>query len=98
MRGGGGGGGGEGGGLSERDDQICKTCGLNRLGDEYHYLFECTYFEEQRRMYLPRDLPRHPNTVIFENVMNSNDLPVLFKLSKFCKDILSTFKVIHSSA
>ena len=49
----------------ERDDRICDLCGLNRLADEYHYLFECTYFEEQRRMYLPRGLPWHPNTVIF---------------------------------
>ena len=82
----------------ERDYRICELCGLNRLDDEYHYLFECTYFGEQRRMYLPRGLPRYPNTVIFENVMKNKDLPVLFKLSKFCKDIIATFKVIHISA
>ena len=35
---------------------------------------------------------------IHENVMNSKDLPVLFNPSKFCKDILATFKVIHSKA
>ena len=30
-------------------------------------------------------------------IMNNKDIQVLFKLSKFCKDILATFKVIHSN-
>ena len=81
----------------ERDDRNCELCRVNRLGDEYHYLFECSYFDEQRRLCLPRGLPRHPNTVIFGKVMNNKDIQVLFKLSKFCKDILARFKVIHSN-
>ena len=48
-------------------------------------------------MFLLRGLPRQPNTVIYEKVMNSKDIFVLFKLSKFCKEILATFKVIHSN-
>ena len=75
----------------ERDDRNCELCRVNRLGDEYHYLFECSYFDEQRRLCLPRGLPRHPNTVIFGKVMNNKDIQVLFKLSKCCKDILATF-------
>ena len=81
----------------ERDDRNCELCRVNRLGDEYHYLFECSYFDEQRRLCLPRGLPRHPSTVIFGKVMNNKGIQVLFKLSKFCKDILATFKVIHSN-
>ena len=38
-------------------------CFLNKLGDEFHYLFECSYFEGQRRMYFPRDLLRNPKLV-----------------------------------
>ena len=45
----------------------------------------------------PEGLARHPSTVIFSKVMNNKDIQVLFKLSKFCKDILATFKVIHSN-
>ena len=37
-------------------------------------------------MFLPRGLPRQPNTVIYAKVMNSKDISVLFKLSKFCRD------------
>ena len=28
----------------DRDDRICELCFSNRLGDEYHYLLECSYF------------------------------------------------------
>ena len=77
----------------ERDDRNCELCRVNRLG----YLFECSYFDEQRRLCLPRGLARHPNTVIFGKVMNNKDIQVLFKLSKFCNNILATFKVIHSN-
>ena len=67
---------------SERDDRICELCRLDKLGDEYHYLFECSYFEEQRRMLLQKGLPRQPNMVIFNEVMNSKDKFALFKVSK----------------
>ena len=65
---------------TERDDTICELRRLDKLGDEYHYLFECSYFEEQRRMFLPRGLPRQPNMAIFNEVMNSKDKFALFKL------------------
>ena len=74
----------------ERDDRNCALCRVNRLGDDYHYLFECSYFDEQRRLCLPRGLSRNPSTVIFGKVMNNKDIQVSFKLSKFCKDILAT--------
>ena len=61
-------------------------------------MFECSYFEDQRRMYLPRDLSRHPNTVSFKTLMNTKDLPALFKLGKFCKAILSSLKMIYNRA
>ena len=61
-------------------------------------MFECSYFEDQRRMYLPRDLSRHSNTVSFKTLLNTKDLPALFKLGKFCKDTLSTFEVIYGRA
>ena len=26
--------------------EFCELCFLNKLGDEFHYLFECSYFED----------------------------------------------------
>ena len=29
---------------TSRDDRICELCFHNKIGDEYHYLIECSYF------------------------------------------------------
>ena len=79
----------------DRDDRICELCFSNMLGDEYHYLLECSYCVDQQKAYLPKDLVRRPSVIGFEEIMNTKGLPTLFKLSKLCKEIFSTFKVIY---
>ena len=32
----------------ERENRLCHLCNCNKLGDEYHYMFECIAFTEQR--------------------------------------------------
>ena len=54
----------------ERDDRICEVCFLNKLGDEYHYILECSYFDCQRRQYIPRDHSSNQNTFKFDKLMN----------------------------
>ena len=80
----------------ERDDRVCELCRLHRLGDEYHYVLECTYFDDLREKYLPRDLFTAPNTVKLQKVMSSgeNDTELLFKIAKYCKVVLKTFREI----
>ena len=77
-----------------QDDRICELCSLHKLGDEYHHVLECSYFDDLRTLYLPRDLFFRPNTVMFENLMCSNDTHRLFKVSKYCKVVLKTFQEI----
>ena len=74
-----------------RDDRICELCFLNKIGDEFHYMLECSYFEDARRVYLPRILTTACNI----DIMCTNDVQELFKVAKFCKVILETFKVIY---
>ena len=31
---------------TERDDRICELSSLHKIGDESHYILECTYFDE----------------------------------------------------
>ena len=80
----------------ERDDRVCELCRLHRLGDEYHYVLECTYCDDLREKNLPRDLFTAPNTVKFQKVMSSgeNDAELLFKIAKYCKVVLKTFREI----
>jgi hypothetical protein len=48
----------------DRDDRICDIYNLNNIGDEFHYLFECTFFENERTKLLPFDVLKNPNTKI----------------------------------
>ena len=36
----------------EHSQIFCNLCPGNMLGDEFHYLLECTYFTEERNKYL----------------------------------------------
>ena len=51
-------------------------------------MLECTFFEDLRKVCLPRDLFTRPNTVKFEHLMSSSntDTQLLFNIAKFCKN------------
>ena len=68
-------------------DRICELYFLNKTGDEFHYLLECSYFEDARRIYLPRNLLATPNVDTFRSII-SEDTQRRFKVAKFCKVIL----------
>ena len=79
---------------TSRDERICELCFHNKIGDEYHYLIECSYFSDARRVYLPRSLLARPNTDTFRRLMCSSDTQELFKIAKYCKIVLKTFQEI----
>lgn len=45
----------------EISERKCSLCNLNDIGDEYHYLFRCPYFEEERKLYSKPYFIRRPN-------------------------------------
>ena len=79
---------------TSRADRICELCFNNKIGDEYHYLIECSYFSDARQVYLPRSLLARPNTDTFRRLMCSSDTQELFKIAKYCKIVLKTFQEI----
>lgn len=76
----------------ERNERICQVCNKNELGDEFHYLFNCDYFNRSRLKFLPLWSFQSPNTVKFEKLLISDDRTVLTKLALFIKIILTKFK------
>ena len=36
----------------EFHDRVCELCDRNMLGDEFHYIFECPYFTNERSEFL----------------------------------------------
>ena len=37
----------------DRAKNTCKLCKTGDLGDEFHYLFKCSYFNTQRKKPIP---------------------------------------------
>ena len=76
------------------NDRICELCFLNKIGDDFHYLLECSYFEDAKRVYLTRNLHARPNVDTVRRIICPKDTQRLFKVVKFCKVILKMFKEI----
>ena len=72
-----------------RDDRKCDICDCDSLGDEFHYLFVCPFFKNERRNLLPHDSYVKPNIEKFCTLFNTDDYQVCSKLARFCKIVLS---------
>ena len=69
----------------------CTLCNMNAIGDENHYIFECSYFADQRERFLPlKYTSRQPYPNRAKDLFDDEDnLP---RLAQFCKIVLQTFK------
>ena len=75
--------------LSERKCQLCES---NNLGDEFHYLLECSFFRNERRLYIDQYFYRRPNIIKFKELLQNSDAGKLRRLSKLMKIIMQKFK------
>ena len=74
-----------------RSDRYCTTCNSKKIGDEYHYLFECSVFNNERRKYLKVYFRNRPNTFKMNELLNSGNVKDLTSLAKFCRIIMLHF-------
>ena len=74
------------------DECICHLCNSTDIGDEYHYIMKCKFFETDRRNLVPLYYLRSPNTTMFELLFSTENRNILNKLSKFISIILAKFK------
>lgn len=75
-----------------REERICKLCNLNVIGDEYHYLLICNHFAAERNQFIDCSYTSNPNISNMKRLLNSNDINVLNRLSKFISIIMNHFK------
>ena len=73
----------------ERNLRKCTKCNCNSIGDEFHYILECTFFSNDRKMYLDNRFCTYPNTFKFHELMNTNNFEILKSLAKFIKKIFN---------
>jgi len=64
---------------------------MNEIGDEYHYLFTCPYYQEKRTDLLPKYYIKHPNVIKYSELLNSTESSLLFKLRQFICFINKSF-------
>ena len=72
----------------DRDDRICTLCNAGLIGDEFHYLLECTYFNDARMNFLGENYCVRPNTMKYKNLMSTKNVPVLRNLCQLIKLIV----------
>ena len=73
------------------NERKCHLCTKNDIGDEYHYLFCCCYFEPERKRLLKPMFYRNHNMLKFRNLLNSNNVCTLKRLSEFTRIIMDKF-------
>ena len=69
---------------------ICPLCQRQDVGDEFHYLYICPFFDEERKRYLGV-LPVHIDIHHMHALFNSKDIIQLSKLSNFVDLIMNIF-------
>jgi len=50
--------------------KYCELCQKNEIGDEYHYIFECTKLSEKCKSLLPKHLIKYPNMIKLKKIMS----------------------------
>ena len=70
-----------------RSNRICTLCAANDIGDEFHYILQCKFFERERKTHVSSKYFRNANILKFRNFMSSKNRSELLKLSKFIQII-----------
>ena len=73
----------------ERNERNCTLCNLNKLGDEYHYLLECPFFSNDRRINLGNYFTTRCNILKFKTLLQYINVQKLRKLCNFIRIINS---------
>ena len=72
-----------------RDMRVCSKCNSNAIGDEFHYVFNCTNLATYRKKLLPKFCQENPSSLKFQSIMNTQEIVCLTKLVKFINIIMS---------
>ena len=75
-------------------DKICPLCDTGDIGDEYHYIFLCKYFNRDRITFIDSYFYIRPNTLKFKELFQTENIETQIKLVQFVVKIMQTFKSI----
>ena len=71
-----------------RNMRKCILCDLNDIGDEFHYILICKFFDEERKKHIDEKYYTNPNVIKFRNLFENLKGVRLLNLAKFCQIIM----------
>ena len=72
-------------------NSVCVLCSQNDIGDEYHYLFKCDYFNDERKMYIPFVDDFQQNYTALYVLFNGTNTTDVKNIAMFANCIISFF-------
>ena len=62
------------------------------VGDEFHYVLECCFFDFDRKIFFPHIKRKPVNCFTYANVFNDTNFRRLRPLCNFLKSVIDTFR------
>ena len=75
-----------------RHERKCTLCNDNELGDEYHYIFVCDNFNNERNLLLPKYYTKRHNMLKFNVILNCKNRKTLNNFSRFINIVINSCK------
>ncbi len=77
---------------NDNTSNICTLCNANEVGDEFHYIFKCTNFIDERKKHIKKYYYNRPNIIKFAELFNTSKPKELSNLAQFVKLLMSKFQ------
>ena len=74
----------------KRDDRVCTLCESHDIGDEFHYIFTCSFFSNDRQRYIESKYRKFRSAFNLNSLFNVSG-PRLTQLCKFIEIIMRNF-------
>lgn len=79
------------------NERRCHLCQMD-IGDEYHYLFKCNSFTEERNAHIKPYFRNNPNTYKMSELMNNGNASTLKNLTNLAEKIMKRLKNTNTAA
>lgn len=70
-----------------REDRKCGLCKANQIGNEFHYVLECSALSHVRKKLFSDYYLKNPNTLKFRTLMSLSNHVILMKMCTLIRKI-----------